>query len=194
MRVSWGPRPSSQSCRLASVSAIMPKRGRGGRRERYWRGRRFCGDGSLAARKRRRTVSRLTARLSSVRSFFRQVGIVKALILAAGQAQDQLLLGNRNRPRHAASAIAVLHPVEGIGPIAAFEALHLALAQLQQAGGFALRSASRPLHSQSLSPVGTLSDSWSPSFEGDRVSLQLWGDIILEHLQQQVLTSMARAG
>src|ERR1019366_10729146 len=59
------------------------------------------------------------------------------LILAAGQAQDQLLLGNRNRPRHAASAIAMLYPVEGIGPIAAFEALHLALAQLQQAGGFA---------------------------------------------------------
>src|SRR5664280_1022699 len=69
--------------------------------------------------------------------FFRQVGIVKALVLAAGQAQDQLLLGNGNAPRHAASAIAMLYPVEGIGPIAAFEALHLALTQLQQAGGFA---------------------------------------------------------
>ncbi|HEY5175269.1 MAG TPA: hypothetical protein VII95_06850, partial [Terriglobales bacterium] len=46
-----------------------------------------------------------------------------------------------------------------------------------------VRSASRPLHSPSLSPVGTLSDSWSPSFQGDRVWLQLRGDIILEHLQ-----------
>src|ERR1035438_5479943 len=32
-----------------------------------------------------------------------------------------------------------------------------------------------------LSPVGTLSDSSSPSLQGDKVSLQLWGDIILEH-------------
>ncbi len=31
--------------------------------------------------------------------------------------------------------------------------------------------------------VGTLSDSSSPSLEGDRISLQLGGDIILEHLQ-----------
>src|ERR1035437_8661631 len=45
-----------------------------------------------------------------------------------------------------------------------------------------VRSASCPLHSQSLSPVGTLSDSWSPSLQGDKVWLQLWGDIILEHL------------
>jgi hypothetical protein len=50
--------------------------------------------------------------------FFREVGIVKALVLAAGQAQDQLLLGNRNRPRHAASAIAVLHPGYGVGAVA----------------------------------------------------------------------------
>ena len=46
-----------------------PKRGRGGRRERYWRGRRFCGDGRRAARKMRRTVSRLTTKFSSARSF-----------------------------------------------------------------------------------------------------------------------------
>ena len=59
----------SQSWRLASVSAIMPNRGRGGRRERYLRGRRFCGEASLAARKMRRTVSRLTARFSSPCSF-----------------------------------------------------------------------------------------------------------------------------
>src|ERR1019366_2934549 len=42
--------------------------------------------------------------------FFREVGIVKALVLAAGHAQDQLLLGKGNRPRHAASAIAMLYP------------------------------------------------------------------------------------
>src|ERR1035438_6215091 len=90
--------------------------------------------------------------------------IVEALILAPSPGQDQLLLGNRNRPRHAASAIAMLHPVHRIRPIAAFQPLHLTL------------------HFQSPSPVGTLSDSSSPSLEGDRVSLQLWGDIILEHL------------
>src|ERR1019366_8711991 len=49
-------------------------------------------------------------------------------------------------------------------------------------GRLRVRSASRPLHSPSLSPVGTLSDSRSPSLQGDKVSLQLWGDIILEHL------------
>ena len=69
--------------------------------------------------------------------FFRQMRIVEALILAAGQGQDQLLLGNGNGPRHGASAIAVLHPADGIGLIAALEPLHLAFTQLQQAGGFA---------------------------------------------------------
>src|SRR6202023_3951789 len=51
------------------------------------------------------------------------------------------------------------------------------------AGRLRVRSASRPQHSQSLSPVETLSDSLSPSSQGDKVSLQLRGDIILEHLQ-----------
>src|SRR5208337_2340131 len=69
--------------------------------------------------------------------FFGEVGIVEALILAAGQAYDQLLLGNRNGPGHGASAIAVLHPGDGLGPIALLEALHLAFTELQQAGGFA---------------------------------------------------------
>src|ERR1035438_8095552 len=64
--------------------------------------------------------------------------IVEALILAPGQDQDQLLLGNRNRPRHGASTIAMLHPAQGIGLIAAFQPLHLTLAQMQQAGGVAL--------------------------------------------------------
>src|ERR1035437_7858032 len=137
MRVSWGPRPSSQSCRLASVSAIMPKRGRGGRRERYWRGRRFCGDASLAARKMRRTVSRLIAKFSSPRSFSARWESLKPWYLPRARLKINCFWAIETPPRHAASAIAVLHPVEGIGPIAAFEALHLALAQLQQAGGFA---------------------------------------------------------
>src|ERR1035438_2460696 len=64
------------------------------------------------------------------------------------------------------------------GALAAAPAVHSVAAD----GRLRVRSASRPLHSQSLSLVGTLSDSSSPSFEGDRVSLQLWGDIILEHL------------
>src|ERR1019366_7272510 len=70
----------------------------------------------------------------------------------------------RSRGGSAASAVA-----PGVGSVAA-------------GGRLRVRSASRPLHSQSLSPVGTLSDSWSPSLQGDKVSLQLRGDIILEHL------------
>src|SRR5438477_4468623 len=62
----------------------------------------------------------------------------------------------------------MLHPAHRVGPIAAFEPLYLALAQLQ--------------HSQSPSLAETLSDSSPPSLEGDRISLQLGGDIILEHL------------
>src|ERR1035441_743163 len=65
------------------------------------------------------------------------MGIVEALILAPGEIQDQLLLGNRNAPRHGASAIAVLYPAHGIRLIAALEPLYLPFTQLQQAGGFA---------------------------------------------------------
>src|ERR1700722_13359814 len=65
------------------------------------------------------------------------------------------------------------------GASAAAPAVHSVAAD----GRLRRRSAPPPLHSQSLSLVGTLSDSSSPSLEGDRVSLQLWGDIILEHLQ-----------
>src|ERR1035437_3470978 len=96
----------------------MPKRGRGDRRERYWRGRRFCGDASLAARKMRRNGLAADREALFGAKVFRQIRIVKALVLAAGQAQDQLLLGNRNGPRHAASAIAVLHPGYGVGAVA----------------------------------------------------------------------------
>src|ERR1035437_10295151 len=65
------------------------------------------------------------------------------------------------------------------GALAAAPAVHSVAAD----GRLRVRSASRPLHSQSLSLVGTLSDSSSPSLQGDKVSLHLWGDIILEHLQ-----------
>src|SRR6202035_160149 len=43
----------------------------------------------------------------------------------------------RNRPGHGSSEIAMMHPVNGIGLVAALEPLHLTLAQMQQAGGFA---------------------------------------------------------
>jgi hypothetical protein len=72
-----------------------------------------------------------------VAKFFRQMRIIEALILAASQGQDQLLLGKRNRPGHGASAIAVRYPAYGIRPIAAFEPLHLPCTELQQTGGFA---------------------------------------------------------
>ena len=57
------------------------------------------------------------------------------MVISVGQ--DQLLLRNSNGPWHAASAIAVLHPVDGIGPIAALQPLYLPFTQLQQTGGFA---------------------------------------------------------
>ena len=41
--------------------------------------------------------------------FLAEMGIVEAPILAAGQAQDQLLLEKGDDPRHGASAIAMLH-------------------------------------------------------------------------------------
>jgi hypothetical protein len=69
--------------------------------------------------------------------FSRQVRIVEALILAAGQAQDQLLLRKGNGPRHGTSAIAMLYPADGIGLITAFKTLHLTFTQLQQPGGLA---------------------------------------------------------
>src|ERR1700721_1233412 len=74
------------------------------------------------------------------------------------------------------------------GASAAAPAVHSVAAD----GRLRVRSASRPLHSQSLSLVGTLSDSSSPSLEGDRVSLQLWGDIILEHLQPRQVLSVTK--
>src|SRR5664279_4343254 len=57
----------------------------------------------------------------------------RLLQLSQRQAQDQLLLGNRNRPRHAASAIAVLHPVS-----------------LQLIRHFLVASTFQPIHSRSL--------------------------------------------
>src|SRR5271166_4788160 len=111
----------------------MPKRGRGGRRERYWRGRRFCGEASLAARKRRRTVSRLTARFSSRLSFSQRWESLKPWYLPRARRKincrwEEDKAQGMERPR--------LNPADGIGLIAAFEALHLTFTQLQQAGGF----------------------------------------------------------
>src|SRR5271157_4178449 len=135
MRVSSGPRPWSQSCRLASVSTIMPKRGRPAgavlSRAAFLRRRQFRGPQDAAY------GLAADGEVFLDPKFFREMGIVEALILAAGQAQDQPLLGKRKGPGHGASAVAVLYPSDGIGPIAAFEALHLAFTQLQQAGGFA---------------------------------------------------------
>src|ERR1035437_719764 len=137
MSVSWGPRPSSQSCRLASVS---------GHHAEAWAGRPARAILARPALLRRRqfggpqdAAHGLAAdrEVLFAAKFFRQMGIVETLILAAGQAQDQLLLGNGNRPRHAASAIAMLYPGYGVGAVAPLQPLHLALAQLQRAGGFA---------------------------------------------------------
>jgi hypothetical protein len=68
----------------------------------------------------------------------------------------------------------VLHPARGIGLKTALKTLYLAISQ----GCCILND---------FHPVRTLSDSSSPSLEGDRVSSQLWGDIIFEHLQFKML-------
>src|ERR1019366_10528672 len=88
--------------------------------------------------------------------FFREMRIVEALVLATGQVQDQLLLGRRQGPRRGVSTIAVLDPSDGIGPVAAFEALHLAITQLQQAGGVAYAPPPPPRPFHPLSPPGLL--------------------------------------
>jgi hypothetical protein len=94
--------------------------------------------------------------------FLREMRIIETGILAAGQGQNQLLLGRGKGPRHRASTIAVLHPGDGIGSITPLQPLYLALTQLQQTGGFAYAASLLP-HSRLLSRVATLSDSWSPS-------------------------------
>ena len=48
------------------AGGVILKRGRRKRRARYWRGRRFCGEASLARRRMRRTLSRLTDKCSSL--------------------------------------------------------------------------------------------------------------------------------
>ncbi|HEY1526501.1 MAG TPA: hypothetical protein VGH51_09715, partial [Candidatus Angelobacter sp.] len=55
-------------------------------------------------------------------------------------------------------------------------------------------SAARPLPFQSLAFSAIPSDSRSPSFEGDIFSLQLRGDIILEHLQRPFIACLFDAG
>src|ERR1035437_6871440 len=57
--------------------------------------------------------------------------------------------------------------------------------QLRQAGGFAYAQPPARCILNHFHPLELFLTPWSPSFEGDRVSLQLWGDIILEHLQRK---------
>ena len=82
----------------------MPKRGRGGRRERYRRGRRFCGEASFAARRMPRTVSRLKAQALFSAKFSVKWESLKPRYLP-GPRWDQLLLGRQSRPRHGAPAV-----------------------------------------------------------------------------------------
>ena len=141
----------------------MPKRGRRKRRERYWRARRFCGEASLA---RPQDAAHGLATDDEVLlgvQFFAEMRIVEALILAARQLEDGSAQGSGESPGHGPSAIAVMHPSHGVGAVAPLEPLHLPFTQLQQTRGFAYAQPPARPHSQSLSPVGTLSDSLSPS-------------------------------
>src|SRR6266853_6300476 len=97
----------------------MPQRGRGTRRERYLRGRRFCGEASFAARKMRRTVSRLTAKFSSAWSFSQRWESLKPRYLPRARLKINCFWGREKAQGHGASAIAVLDPAHRIGPIAA---------------------------------------------------------------------------
>ena len=63
------------------------------------RGRRRCGEATLALRKMRRTVSRLTARFFSVTKFFRQMRIVEALILAPSLGSKSTASGEGKAPK-----------------------------------------------------------------------------------------------
>ena len=96
-----------------------------------------------------------------------EMRIVEAGIFAARQFEHPLTELRGHGPGFGLTAVAVPHPSDGIGLEAAFEPLHLAFAALFQSLAFA----------------EALSDSTSPSLEGDTLSLQLWGDIILERLQ-----------
>ena len=69
--------------------------------------------------------------------FLAEMRIVEAGILAARQTQDGLAQSNRQSPRHGPSAIAMVHPSNGVGAIAPLEPLYLPFTQLQQTGGFA---------------------------------------------------------
>src|ERR1035437_3687685 len=110
MSVSWGPRPSSQSCRLASVS---------GHHAEAWAGRPARAILARPALLRRRqfggpqdAAHGLAAdrEVLFAAKFSRKMEIVKPRILAAGRAKDQRLGGKETRQRHAAPAFAMLSP------------------------------------------------------------------------------------
>src|SRR6266852_3227532 len=65
------------------------------------------------------------------------------------------------------------------GALSAVPAVHYTAVD----GRLRYRSAARLLPSQSLSSFAIPFDSRSPSLKGDILSLQLWGDIILEQEQ-----------
>jgi len=69
---------------LSGGNSIMPKRARGGRRERYWRGRRFCGEASQfgGAQDAAHSLAADGEVLFGAK-FFCQMRIVEALVLPA---------------------------------------------------------------------------------------------------------------
>ena len=69
--------------------------------------------------------------------FFAEMRIIEALILATGQCEDGAPQGRRQSPGHGPSAVAVMHPSDPVGTIAALEPLHLPFTQLQQTSRFA---------------------------------------------------------
>ncbi len=85
-RVSFDPRPSSQSCVLPSVYSIMPSCARRSRRGRHVGRRRFCGDTSPAFRKIRCTLWRLTVTPSSFLSFSQKCVSFKPLYLPSANS------------------------------------------------------------------------------------------------------------
>src|SRR5258706_4194627 len=78
--------------------------------------------------------------------------------------------------------MAVLYPVHEIGLIAALEPLHLPFTQLQQARGFAYAQPPACCILNHFHPLELFLTHRHHSLESDKVSLQLGGDAILEHL------------
>ena len=69
--------------------------------------------------------------------FFAEMRIVEAGILGACQCENGAPQASGQSPGHGPSAIAMMHPSDRVGAIAALEPLHLPFTQLQQTSGFA---------------------------------------------------------